>query len=80
VLAKPNAPNLGDPRGLNEREAQVATYAALGESSKIISYRFGISAAWVSTLLTSAMRKLAVKTPAQLVEKMRGLPRSTNEN
>lgn len=74
VLAKPNAPNLGDPRGLTEREHQVATYAARGESSKLISYRFGVSRARVSTLLRDAMRKLGVKTPAQLVEKMRGLP------
>jgi DNA-binding CsgD family transcriptional regulator len=74
VLAKPNAPNLGDPHGLTEREAQVATYAARGESGKIIGYRFGISPQRVSTLLNAAMRKLRVKTQAQLVEKMRGLP------
>jgi DNA-binding CsgD family transcriptional regulator len=80
VLAKPNAPNLSDPRGLTEREAQVATYAALGESSKIIGYRFGISPQRVSTLRTTAMRKLGVKTPAQLVEKLRGFARSKEEN
>ncbi len=78
VLAKSNAPNIRDPRGLTEREAQVATYAAIGESSKIVGYRFGISPQRVSMLLTSAMRKLSVKTPAQLVEKMRGLPASTD--
>jgi DNA-binding CsgD family transcriptional regulator len=80
VLAKPNAPNLGDPRGLTEREAQVATYAALGESSKIIGYRFGISPQRVSTLRTAAMHKFGVKTQAQLVEKLRGFPRSKEEN
>ena len=74
VLAKPNAPNIGDPRGLTVREAQVATYAALGDSGKIIGYRFGLSASGVSRLLKSAMRKLGVNTQAQLVEKMRGLP------
>jgi DNA-binding CsgD family transcriptional regulator len=74
VLAKPNAPNLGDPRGLTEREAQVVTYAARGETSKIIGYRFGISPPRVSALINAAMRKLGVKTQAQLVEKMRGLP------
>jgi DNA-binding CsgD family transcriptional regulator len=74
VLAKPNAPSLGDPRGLTERELQVATYAARGESGKIIGYRFGISPQRVSTLLSSTMRKLSVKTQAQLVERMRGLP------
>lgn len=74
VLAKPNAPHIGDPRGLTEREHQVATYAALGESNKLLSYRFGISRPRVSKLLNSAMHKLGVKTQAQLIEKMRGLP------
>jgi DNA-binding CsgD family transcriptional regulator len=74
VLAKHNAPRLGDPRGLTEREHQISTYAARGESSKIIGYRFGLSPPRVSTLLKDAMRKLGVKTQAQLVEKMRGLP------
>lgn len=74
VLAKPNAPDLGDPRGLTERELQVATYAARGESGKSIGYRFGFSASRVSTLLKSAMRKLGAKTQAQLVDKMRTMP------
>ena len=73
VLAKPNAPRAKDPRGLTEREAQVATYAALGESSKIIGYRLGLSQSYVSRLLNDAMRKLGVKTQAQLVEKMRAV-------
>lgn len=73
VLAKPIAPRAKDPRGLTEREAQVATYAALGESSKIIGYRLGLSQSYVSRLLNDAMRKLGVKTQAQLVEKMRAV-------
>lgn len=73
VLAKPNAPRIRDPRGLTEREAQVATYASLGEPSKIIGYRLGLSPTYVSRLLGNAMRKLGVKTQAQLVEKMRGV-------
>lgn len=71
VLAKPNAPRVRDPRGLTEREAQVATYASLGETSKLIGYRLGISQSYVSRLLGDAMRKLRVKTQAQLVERMR---------
>lgn len=73
ILAKPNAPDVGDPRGLTEREHQVATYAALGETHKIIGYRLGISRSRVSTLLTSVKRKLDVKTQAQLVIRMHGL-------
>jgi DNA-binding CsgD family transcriptional regulator len=72
VLAIPNAPDLGDPRGLSERELQVATYAALGESGKLISYRLGVSKGTVSNSLVGAMRKLGVKTKPQLAEKMRG--------
>jgi DNA-binding CsgD family transcriptional regulator len=80
MLAKPNAPHIGDPRGLTEREHQVATYAARGETNKIIGYRFGISPPRVSALINAGMRKLGVKTQAQLVEKMRGLPgQSTDE-
>lgn len=77
VLAKPNAPHLGDPRGLSEPELQVVTYAARGESSKLIGYRFGLSPQRVSVLRRSAMQKLRAKTHAQLVEKMRGLPSPT---
>lgn len=72
ILARPNAPDLGDPRGLTEREHQVATYVALGESYKIIGYRLGISSSRVCLLARSSMRKLGAKTPAQLVVKMRG--------
>lgn len=75
VLAMPNLPKLGDPRGLTEREHQVVTYASHGASSKSICYRLGISKQRVSKLLHDGMHKLGVKTPAQLVEKLRGFPR-----
>jgi DNA-binding CsgD family transcriptional regulator len=73
VLAKTNAPWIEDPRGLSELEAQVATFAAQGETSKIICYRMGLSQSYVSRLLRDAMRKLGVKTQAQLVERLRGI-------
>jgi len=75
VLGIPNPPELGDPRGLTEREHQVATYAALGESGKLIGYRLGVSKATVSGALDGAMHKLGVKTQPQLAEKMRGFAR-----
>ncbi len=71
MLAVPNAPGLGDPRGLTGREHQVATFAGQGESSKMIAYRLGISRQRVSALLHSVMRKLRIKTQAQLVMRMR---------
>ena len=71
VLVVPNAPNFGDPRGLTEREHQVAAYAARGESNKLIGYSLGISPQRVSTLRAFAMHKLGVRTQAQLVLKFR---------
>ncbi|MEM8608261.1 MAG: LuxR C-terminal-related transcriptional regulator [Myxococcota bacterium] len=66
ILALPNPPDVRDPRGLTERESQVATYAALGDSKKLICYRLGLSSSRVSTLLHSAMRKLGADSHAAL--------------
>jgi DNA-binding CsgD family transcriptional regulator len=71
VLALPNAPRISDPRGLNERERQVVAYAAMGQTNKMIGYRLGLSRSRVSFLLRAAMRKLGVRTRAQLVSKVR---------
>jgi DNA-binding CsgD family transcriptional regulator len=71
VLALPNAPRINDPRGLTERESQVVAYAVLGQTNKMIAYRLGLSKSRVSLLLRRAMRKLNVRTRAQLVLKMR---------
>ncbi len=70
VLALRNPPAVPNPRGLNEQERSVAAFAALGDSHKLIAYRLGLSRSRVSHLLSSAMRKLGVKTQAQLVEKI----------
>ncbi len=70
VLGVPNAPDVVDPRGLTERETQVVAFANLGLTNEMIGYNVGISKGRVSTLLTSAMRKLHVKTRAQLVKKL----------
>jgi DNA-binding CsgD family transcriptional regulator len=73
VLALPNPPSVTDPRGLTERETQVASYAALGDKHKMIAYRLGIDRSTVTKSLRRAMRKLGVNTQAGLVEKLRGL-------
>lgn len=70
VLAMPNPPEVPNPRGLSEQECQVVAYAALGETSKLIAYRLGLSQGRVSGLLTSASRKLGLKNRAQLVQKL----------
>lgn len=71
VVAIPNTLGDEDPRGLTKREQRVVELAAKGKTGKFISCDFGISRQRVSYLLTSAMRKLGVKTQAQLVLKMR---------
>ncbi len=66
VVAHPNAPNAPDPRGLTERERQVAGYVALGHSNKLIAYELGISASTVGVLASRAAAKLGVKSRASL--------------
>lgn len=72
IVAIPNGPGAADPRGLTERELQVAGLAAAGETGKRIAYRLGISRQRVSALLNAAMRKLGVRTQAELVMKLHG--------
>ncbi len=71
VLGLPNAPKTGDPRGLTEREHRVVAYALSGQTNKLIAYQLGLSKGRVSTLMTSAMRKLGVQTRAQLIKRFR---------
>lgn len=74
ILAVPNPPDVGSPRGLSEREMQVVTYASFGHSNQFIAYELGISESRVSMLLSSSMRKLGARTPAHLIKKARDLP------
>jgi DNA-binding CsgD family transcriptional regulator len=73
ILLRPNGARARGGSGLTGREEQVAMGAALGESSKLTGYRLGISPSRVSTLLRAAMRKLDVRTKAQLVVMVRVL-------
>jgi DNA-binding CsgD family transcriptional regulator len=73
ILAVPNAPRVLDPRGLTKRESQVVAYAAMGESHKLVAYRLGISRSRTSSALSSAMRKLGVKTQPELVAMLHAL-------
>jgi DNA-binding CsgD family transcriptional regulator len=73
VLAKPNPLSVTDPRGLTEREQQVVAHACSGENNKLIGYCMGLSEQRVSQLIRSAMKKLRVKTKAELIARLRGL-------
>ncbi len=68
IVAVPNPPKVGNPRGLTERETQVVAASAYGMSNKLIAYSLGLSKSRVSALLHSGMRKLNVQTQAQLVQ------------
>jgi DNA-binding CsgD family transcriptional regulator len=70
VLAIPNSPEAGDPRGLTEQECQVVSYVLQGDTNKVIAYRLGLSQGRVSGLLKSVMHKQGVRSKAALVEKL----------
>lgn len=71
ILALPNAQHVHDPRGLTEREYQVAAQASTGDSCKLIAYRLGLSRSRVSALLHRVMLKLGVQTRAELMLEIR---------
>jgi len=74
VLAYRNDPAAPDPRGLTPRERQVAGYAALGQSNKLIAYELGISAATVGVLIGRATAKLGFKSRAEFVRDFQPRP------
>ena len=73
ILVVPNPTGMCDPHRLTKRETEVATYAVLGETGKLIGLRLGLSTSRVSSVLHDAMRKLRVRTQAELVAKLRPL-------
>lgn len=73
ILVVPNPTGMCDPHRLTKRETEVATYAVLGETGKLIGFRLGLSTSRVSSVLHDAMRKLRVRTQAELVAKLRPL-------
>jgi DNA-binding CsgD family transcriptional regulator len=69
VLALPNAPTVIDPRGLTKQEALVVSLVAAGHTNKLIGYQLGLSKTRVSALVNAAMRKVRVRSRAQLAKK-----------
>jgi DNA-binding CsgD family transcriptional regulator len=66
ILAKKNTPDVPNPAALTPAERLVLLYAAWGHSNTLISYETGFSASTVSTRLRGALRKLRVKSRAEL--------------
>jgi DNA-binding CsgD family transcriptional regulator len=66
-VARRNDPDVRDPRALTSRERQVLAYSAMGHRLKLIAYTLGLSIAAVSGHRTRAMRKLGLRSPADIV-------------
>jgi DNA-binding NarL/FixJ family response regulator len=68
LLARRNDPAVHGLSVLTERERQVASFAVLGHSSKLIAYELGLADSTVRVLLHRACRKLGVQAPARLAD------------
>ena len=66
LVARRNDPEVTDPRALTLRERQVLAYTAMGHPVKLIAYSLGISVSTVSSGRRSAMRKLGLRTHADV--------------
>lgn len=67
LLARRNDPDVTGPGGLSHRQRQAVFYASLGLTSKEIGYALGLSANTVSAHLAAGLRKLKIRTRAELV-------------
>jgi len=66
LLARRNDPDLAEPKSLTPRERQVLAYARVGHAVKFIGFELGLSASTVAAHLASGMRKLGLKSRADL--------------
>lgn len=66
LVARRNDPELASPRSLSQRERQILAYAALGHPNKYIAYALGIAPSTVSSHLMSGMRRLRLRSRAEL--------------
>jgi DNA-binding CsgD family transcriptional regulator len=65
-VACENAPDGRGPRSLTKRERQVVELAARGHTNKLAAYTLGLAEASTSLHLTRALKKLGVRTRAEL--------------
>ncbi|HET6374860.1 MAG TPA: LuxR C-terminal-related transcriptional regulator, partial [Methylocella sp.] len=67
IVAVQNDPAHPDPRGLTERERQVAELAGLGRSAKQIGYALGVSNSAVTNCTARIQEKLGLSSHVELV-------------
>ncbi|MBX7193880.1 MAG: LuxR C-terminal-related transcriptional regulator [Sandaracinaceae bacterium] len=66
LVARPNSPRPKAYVGLSSAETTCALYASMGHSGKLIAYELGIGESTVSAHIHSALRKLGLRSRAQL--------------
>jgi DNA-binding CsgD family transcriptional regulator len=71
-VAHRNDPMIKDPRGLSLRERQVLSYAALGHPMKLVAYTLGLTTSTVTEHKKNAMRKLGLRSQADVVSMFAG--------
>jgi DNA-binding CsgD family transcriptional regulator len=67
LLVIRNDPEAQAPRSLSRREAQVASYAAMGHMNKEIAYELGLSLSTIASHLSHALDKLGLRSRTELV-------------
>ncbi len=72
VVARKNDPDVTPSADiLTRRERQVVSYAAMGQSNKLIAYTLGLSASTIAMHLSNAAAKLGVKSRVALIQAFR---------
>ena len=67
-VAHRNEPQSPALRALTLRERQVVAYAIQGQANKLIAYALGINPSTIANHLTSAQRKLGVRSRTELIQ------------
>jgi DNA-binding CsgD family transcriptional regulator len=73
LVAHRNDPQLASPNALTLPERQIAGYAAMGHSNKLIAYELGLAESTVATHLGAASLKLGVRSRADLARLFGGI-------
>src|SRR3954469_23827982 len=68
LLARRNDPRAPGFAPLTSQERQIAGYAALGHSSKLIAYELGLAPSTVAERLQLAISKLGIRSRSELIQ------------
>jgi DNA-binding CsgD family transcriptional regulator len=72
LIARRNEPRGRSRDGLTASETVCAVYASMGHSGKLIAYELGVAESTVSTHVRRAMRKLRLRSRAELAKALGG--------